>query len=261
MIFIGISLFKGNWMLVIGGGVAYYLYFKLVIQGLLGMWSNPEKGSEEIAEPSEMPQGDAVSQYNFVEAAENEREKAFQSKPKFLRTYEDKMSAQAADAESGPATKLYARAKNGDAEAQYYVGHMYWNGEGVRHKNESIAVNWYRKAAEQGQAAAQFELGFAYYIGEGVIEDETLAAKWFRKSVEQGHPNAQFSRGSAYHIGRGVIEDKVQAYAWYNIAAANGDEGGKKLKTVVAREMTKEQIAKAQDLSREMVEANPKLIN
>ena len=58
-----------------------------------------------------------------------------------------------------------------------------------------------------------------------------------------------------------MIEDKVQAYAWWNIAAANGDERYKKMKTTVAELMSKEQIAEAQKLSREMLKANPKLIN
>jgi len=50
------------------------------------------------------------------------------------------------------------------------------------------------------------------------------------------------------------------AYAWYNIAAANGNENGKEYKAEMAQEMTKEQIAEAQKLSTEMVEANPKLM-
>ena len=71
---------------------------------------------------------------------------------------------------------------------------------------------------------------------------------------------AQFSEVRSYALGEGVLEDYVQAFAWYNIAAANGNELAKKGKTTVAEEMTKEQIAKAQDLSTEMVKANPRLM-
>jgi TPR repeat protein len=127
--------------------------------------------------------------------------------------------------------------------------------------NTSEDIARWKEFAENGNTAAQDLLGFAYASGDGVPQDDKEAVRWYRKAAEQGHPNAQFSRGSAYFFGEGVIEDKVQAYAWYNIAAANGDEGGKKFKTLVAEEMTKEQIAEAQKLSREMVEANPKLIN
>ena len=44
-------------------------------------------------------------------------------------------------------------------------------------------------------------------------------------------------------------------------AAANGETTAKLSKADLAEKITKEQIAEAQDLSREMVEANPKLIN
>jgi hypothetical protein len=43
--------------------------------------------------------------------------------------------------------------------------------------------------------------------------------------------------------------------------AGNGFENAKEKKAKVAEEMTKEQIAKVYDLSREMVKAHPKLIN
>ena len=62
-------------------------------------------------------------------------------------------------------------------------------------------------------------------------------------------------------FGNGVIKDYIQAYAWWNICAANGMTAGKEKKQEVAEEMTKEQIAEAQQLSTEMIRANPKLIN
>jgi len=64
-----------------------------------------------------------------------------------------------------------------------------------------------------------------------------------------------------YSKGEGVPEDYIQAYVWLNIAAANGDVQAKEWKAEMAEKMTKEQIAEAQKLSREMVETNPKLIN
>ncbi|SVA59290.1 uncharacterized protein METZ01_LOCUS112144, partial [marine metagenome] len=58
----------------------------------------------------------------------------------------------------------------------------------------------------------------------------------------------------------GVPKDIVTAYAWVNIAAANGQENGKKLRDLIAKKMTPEQIAKAEALAKEMVKKNPKLI-
>ena len=49
-------------------------------------------------------------------------------------------------------------AAQGNAAAQYNLGVMYANGEGVP-KDDAQAVQWYRKAAEQGDAKAQYKLG------------------------------------------------------------------------------------------------------
>ena len=51
-----------------------------------------------------------------------------------------------------------AKAERGDAPAQFYVGHCYAQGRGVI-KDETEAVNWFRKAAEQNYAKAQNILG------------------------------------------------------------------------------------------------------
>ena len=99
-----------------------------------------------------------------------------------------------------------------------------------------------------------------YDDGYGVPEDKKEAAKWYRKAAEQGHALAQYDLGLAYFNGAGVPEDHILAYALWNIAATNGEEQAREGKEELAEDMTKEQIAKAQDLSREMIEANPKLM-
>ncbi|WP_277600823.1 tetratricopeptide repeat protein [Eikenella corrodens] len=54
-------------------------------------------------------------------------------------------------------------AEQGNADAQYNLGVMYDNGQGVR-QDYAEAARWYRKAAEQGYAKAQYNLGSMYYI-------------------------------------------------------------------------------------------------
>ena len=39
-------------------------------------------------------------------------------------------------------------------------------------------MRWFRQAAEQGHAQAQFNLGVMYYNGEGVPQDLVLAHMW-----------------------------------------------------------------------------------
>ena len=53
-----------------------------------------------------------------------------------------------------------------------------------------------------------------------------------------------------YGNGEGVPKDNVNAYAWLNVAAANGNDHGPKNRGLIAKDMTPEQIAKAQELSK-----------
>ena len=85
------------------------------------------------------------------------------------------------------------------------------------------AVRWYHRAAEQGHALAQFNLGFMYKNGQGVTQDYVQAVKWYRKAAEQGAANAQINLGLMYNIGYGVPQDYAEAVKWYRKAAEQGD--------------------------------------
>jgi hypothetical protein len=53
-----------------------------------------------------------------------------------------------------------------------------------------------------------------------------------------------------YEEGKGVPQDYVQAYAWYNLAGGEIDLDS--AKADLAKQMTPEQIARAQELSTEL---------
>jgi len=114
-------------------------------------------------------------------------------------------------------------AEHGDADAQGYMGEMYYLGRGVP-QSYVKAAKWYRKAAEQGDDEAQFELGLAYAEGQGVPQDYAEAVKWFRKAAEQGFPPAQRELGGIYANGQGVPQDHAEAIRWYRKAAEQGDD-------------------------------------
>ena len=80
-------------------------------------------------------------------------------------------------------------AEQGVAEAQFNLGWMYANGQGVR-QDYAQAVQWYRRAAEQGHAQAQVLLGVMYENGQGVRQDYAQAAQWYRRAKEQGAAEA-----------------------------------------------------------------------
>ena len=158
------------------------------------------------------------------------------------------------------AAKWYRKAGDqGNMSAQYSLGLMLEKGKGVP-KSRKEAAKWFLKAAELGHADAQYRLGELYRESKHPKE----AIKWFQKAADQGNLKAQHTLGGMYKDGEGVPKDNVQAYAWYNIAAANVqksaiDVGGMG-REFVSSEMTPEQIAKAQELSTEMLKKNPKLL-
>ena len=120
----------------------------------------------------------------------------------------------------------------------------------------ATALQEWRPLAEWGDSAAQFNLGLMYEDGEGVPQDYKEAASWYRKAAEQGYAEAQTNLGFMYGKGLGVLQDSVLAHMWYNIGSANGDELGAKNRDIVAERMTPEDISKAQALARECMSSD-----
>ena len=140
-------------------------------------------------------------------------------------------------------------AEQGDASAQFSLGVMYANGEGIL-KNDAEAVRWYRLAAEQGNASAQFNLGVMHAGGRGVLKDDAEAVRWYRLAAEQGVASAQLNLGLMYATGEGVLKDSVLAHMWYNIAGANGNARARKLRDSLERDMTRAEVSRATELAR-----------
>ena len=142
-------------------------------------------------------------------------------------------------------------AEQGFAIAQYSLGRMYANGWGIR-KDYSQAVFWYRKAAEQRLALAQCNLGVMYFNGWGVPQDYNQAISWYRKAAEQGLAEAHNNMGFMYLNGKGVPTDYIRAYAWFNLSSAKGYKNAEKARDGLQWRMTPSQLAKSQELSREI---------
>jgi len=71
------------------------------------------------------------------------------------------------------------RAKQGDPQAQTYVGEIFERGLGTR-TDYRAAAEWYRKAADQGYSRAQINLGYLLESGLGVEKNLTEAMNWYR---------------------------------------------------------------------------------
>ena len=110
-----------------------------------------------------------------------------------------------------------------------------------------------RSDAEQGHAEAQFSLGWLYHNGDGVAQDYVKARDWYLKAAEQGHAEAQSSLGGLYVNGHGVAQNYTMAYVWFNSAAAQGNTDAKKNRDAVAGELDDASLSEAQKLSKEYI--------
>jgi enhanced entry protein LpnE len=152
---------------------------------------------------------------------------------------------------------LSPEADKGDAKAQYLLGKMYYNAQGVAYNAEkteqlllaaankgnvdaqvllaayywylntpegfSKAFSWYQKAANQNNPEGQYGLGYMYDTGTGVPQNNETAMIWYKKAAEQGNSNAALAIGYNYDNGVGVKKDEAQAIQWYTKGADLGN--------------------------------------
>lgn len=172
----------------------------------------------------------------------------------------------------------------GKAEAQYRLGMMYANEDGVELDYREAAV-WFRLAAEQNHPQAQGVLGWLYAAGYGVRQDGAEAARWYRLSAEQGVAQSQYRLAGMYQIGAGglpndpkrmvewyrraaeqhfapaqnmlgklmasgqhLVRDPVGAFQWFSLAVMNGSAAAQEGLDRLHREMTPEQLDEARSL-------------
>lgn len=98
-------------------------------------------------------------------------------------------------------------ARLGHASAQYWLGRMYAEADGLSRDME-LAAHWFRKAAEQGEADAQYRLGIMYADGDGLPQDTAQALEWLRKAGEQGVAEAWYRLSVMYNTGLGLPQKK-----------------------------------------------------
>jgi TPR repeat protein len=141
------------------------------------------------------------------------------------------------------------------------------------------ALKEFKPLAEQGHGEAQFNLGLMYNNGQGVILDHVTAFKWFKLAAEHNKAvkqegaesvvkayealhkymqvtyinHAMYNLGAMYNNGDGVIQDFVRAYMWMNIAASQGHENAVLGRDMVQNNMTPSQVEKAKQLARDCV--------
>ncbi len=112
-------------------------------------------------------------------------------------------------------------AEKGDAASQYTLGLAHLEGRAGLKKDESLAIDFFRKSAAQKYASAQYNLGRVYEHGWGVFKDEQEAVSWYRKAANQNYAAAQYSLGRALANGKGAPKNLPEAIRLSQLALAN----------------------------------------
>lgn len=121
------------------------------------------------------------------------------------------------------ALKWFRRAaKSGDAEAQFYLGQMYWRDK----KYCREAVKLFELAAAQGNLSAMRQIGDMYkHDKEGCLKrDDAKVIEWYTRAVEGGAVWLQKDLGRMYMDGKHVEQNDAEALKWLRLAATHGND-------------------------------------
>jgi TPR repeat protein len=104
-------------------------------------------------------------------------------------------------------------AEHGLTPAQYILGVLLGNGDGIR-KNVSEAFLWLRKAFHAGDSCAAQNIAITYRE----IGDLRTAVKWFRKAAVAGDGDALIQLGIHYYWGKGIKKNTKEAVRCFRTA-------------------------------------------
>ena len=105
----------------------------------------------------------------------------------------------------------------GDARAQYFMGVIYEQGNGVP-QDISAATHWFGLSAAQGDKHAQNNLGEIYYHGRGVPVDLKRALGYFEQAAGQGDAEGEFALGLMLARGEALPVNMPRAYIMFSRA-------------------------------------------
>jgi len=147
--------------------------------------------------------------------------------------------------------KTMAKAKQGDAKAQYSIGRMLEQGRGTR-KDLAQAFIWYQRAAEKGNTKAEYHLGYMHLQGSGTKPNLEQAYRYLMNAAQKGHSRAQYYIGRMFQTGEGANQNLELAKHWYQLAVDGG--------FTPAQKSLDEMTTDASDMARKFAEDAPPAI-
>ena len=132
-------------------------------------------------------------------------------------------------------------AEENNAEAQFLLGSMYINGQGVE-TDDTKGLSWIMKAARQGydqarlralsinlelagrgDVNAMYNSGYMYLHGWGGKQDTDAGIGWLERAAKNGHVRSAKVLSGIYAEGKfGITPDEDKASFWSNLPAESG---------------------------------------
>jgi TPR repeat protein len=118
---------------------------------------------------------------------------------------------------------LLQSAAHSGKDIQFTIAKIF-DEETAYENSQTLALQWYERAASQGHLQAMIEVGIAYQLGFGVAIDEARAELWFAKAAEMNFIKGNYYLGELYqHAHDAKIQNNHRAKENYEIAAAQED--------------------------------------
>lgn len=139
--------------------------------------------------------------------------------------------------------KTYGQAVEGDANAQYTLGNLYFSGQGVT-ADKKKAFHWWYEAADQGMAAAQLNVGMCYHEGIGTSQDFDKAITWYKELIANSRATEEQKSDAREYIDMLTPDTPASVnIANYNYPSVlNPAEIGTHMFGVLPMESTPEQV-------------------
>ncbi|ASG02748.1 MULTISPECIES: tetratricopeptide repeat protein [Gammaproteobacteria] len=144
-------------------------------------------------------------------------------------------------------------AENDENKAQFYLGLMYYRGDGIS-KDLKKSAHWFLQSAKKGNKDAQFYIGQMYELGEGVLQNDKYSLHWFNLASRNGQQDAQYKLAVIYYQGKMVPKNDITSYMWLNISQYNGKDI-KNMKGIIFDDLSQADIDEAQLRSMKCVES------
>jgi TPR repeat protein len=110
------------------------------------------------------------------------------------------------------------------------------------------AAGYLQVAADGGDRTAQYLIGQMYLEGNGVARDDAQAYRYTVEAAKRGVAGAQFNAGRMAARGEGTKTDMIEAYKWYALAARQSYPAAAQNRDLVATSLTPEELKRAEAL-------------